>query len=116
MVEFHPRLSERYMDEVEEFLRKKDYTQASEKAWETASQAVKALAARRGRDIGSHRELHEFVAVVSEELKDREIGRLWRSTTSLHQNFYENWFAESQVVDGVEDMKRLVEKLKQLVK
>jgi hypothetical protein len=48
MVEFHPRLSERYMDEVEEFLRKKDYTQASEKAWETASQAVMALAGKKG--------------------------------------------------------------------
>jgi stalled ribosome rescue protein Dom34 len=34
----------------------------------------------------------------------------------LHQNIYENWFTESQVVDGVEDVKKLIEKLKQLVK
>jgi len=114
-VELHLKLSERYMDEAEEFLRRGEYAQASEKAWEAVSQVVKALAARRGEGIRSHRGLHEFVARISGELKDREIGRLWRSTTSLHQNFYENWFTESQVVDGVEDVKKLIEKLKQLV-
>ena len=113
-VELHLKLSERYMDEAEEFLRRGEYAQASEKAWEAASQVIKALAARRGEEIRSHRGLHEFVARISEE-QDREIGRLWRSTTSLHQNIYENWFTESQVVDGVEDVKKLIEKLKQLV-
>jgi uncharacterized protein (UPF0332 family) len=114
-VELHLKLSERYMDEAEEFLRRGEYAQASEKAWEAASQVIKALAARRGEEIRSHSGLHEFVARISEE-QDREIGRLWRSTTSLHQNIYENWFTESQVVDGVEDVKKLIEKLKQLVK
>jgi len=115
-VELHLRLSEKYMGEAEEFLRKGDYVQASEKAWGAASQLVKALAARRGREARSHRELHELVAKISEELQDREIGRLWRSSTSLHQNFYENWFTENQVAEGVEDAKKLVEKLKQLAK
>jgi uncharacterized protein (UPF0332 family) len=116
MAEFHLGLSEKYLDEAEEFLRKGDYVQASEKAWGATSQFVKALAARRGREVRSHRELHEFVAKISEELEDREIGRLWRSSTSLHQNFYENWFTENQVAEGVEDVKKFVEKLKQLAK
>jgi hypothetical protein len=54
------------------------------------SQLVRALAARRGKEVRSHRELHEFVAKISEELEEREIGRLWRSSASLYQNFYEN--------------------------
>jgi len=114
--EIHLRLCEKYIGEAEEFLKKADYAQASEKAWGAASQAVKALAMKRGKELRSHRELHEFVAKISEELKDKEIGRLWRSVTSLHQNFYENWFTESQVLDGVEDAKKLIEKLIQLVK
>jgi HEPN domain-containing protein len=99
-----------------EFLRKGDYVQASEKAWGAASQLVRALAARRGKEVKSHRELHEFVAKISEELEDREIARLWRSSASIHQNFYENWFTENQVAEGVEDVKKFVEKLKQLAK
>jgi uncharacterized protein (UPF0332 family) len=115
-VEIHLKLSEKYMGEAEEFIKKGNYTQASEKAWGAASQAVKALAIKRGKELRSHRELHEFVAKISEELKDKEIGRLWRSATSLHQNFYEDWFTESQVLDGVEDARKLIEKLTQLVK
>jgi hypothetical protein len=33
MAELHLGLSEKYLDEAEEFLRKGDYVQASEKAW-----------------------------------------------------------------------------------
>ncbi len=110
-VEIHLKLSEKYMKDAEDFLSKKDYVQASEKAWGAASQIVKALAAKKGRELKSHRELHEFVANI--DLGDRELGRLWRSAVSLHQNFYENWFVESQVIDGVEDVKRFLQKLKQ---
>jgi hypothetical protein len=81
--EIHLKLCEKYMGEAEEFLKKGDHAQASEKAWGAASQAVKALAIKRGKELRSHRELHEFVAKISEELKDKEIGRLWRSATSL---------------------------------
>jgi uncharacterized protein (UPF0332 family) len=111
--EFYLRLYEKYMGKGEEFLRKGDYVLASEKAWVAAFQLVKALAAGRGRKIRSHRELHEFVAEISEELQDRIIGRLWRSSTSLHQNFCENWFTENHVAEVVEDVKKFVGKLKQ---
>jgi len=45
-VEIHLKLLEKYMKDAESFLLKKDYVQASEKAWGAASQIVKALAAR----------------------------------------------------------------------
>jgi uncharacterized protein (UPF0332 family) len=113
--ELHLRLSEKYMSEAEGFLAKKDYVQASEKAWGAASQIVKAIAAMEGKELRSHGELHKFVAQVSEKVGDKDLGRLWRSATSLHQNFYENWFTESQVADGVEDVKTLIAKLKKLI-
>ena len=61
LVEIHLKLSEKYMKEAEDLLAKGDHAQASEKAWGAAAQIVKALAAREGKEIRSHRELNEEV-------------------------------------------------------
>jgi hypothetical protein len=51
MVEFHLRLCEKFLSEAEEFLRRGDYVQASEKDWGAATQIVKALAAKEGKEL-----------------------------------------------------------------
>ncbi len=84
------RLCEKYLSEAEEFLAKKDYVQASEKAWGAASQIVKALAAKEGEELRSHASLWEYVDRLAEKLRDVELRRLWRTASVLHQNFYEN--------------------------
>jgi hypothetical protein len=56
-VEIHLKLSEKYMKDAEEFLTKKDYIQASEKAWGAATQIVKALVAKEGKELRSHASL-----------------------------------------------------------
>jgi hypothetical protein len=114
--ELHLKLSEKYLKDAEEFLAKEDYVQASEKAWGAASQIVKALAAREGRGLRSHGELHKQVAKIARETKDEEIRSLWQSAGMLHQNFYENWLPPEMVEGNVKDVKRFVEKLRQLLK
>jgi hypothetical protein len=64
--ELHLKLCEKYMREAEELLAKKDYVQASEKAWGAASQMVKALAAKEGRELRSHASLWKYVDEVAE--------------------------------------------------
>ena len=44
---------------------------------------MKALAAKRGKALRSHRELHGFVSEIRRELKDPEISTLWLSANSL---------------------------------
>ena len=83
-VEIHLKLSEKYIKDAEDFLTKKDYVQASEKAWDAAAQIVKALAAKKGKELRSHKELHKYVAELSKEKKDKEIMTFWFSATSLH--------------------------------
>jgi hypothetical protein len=39
----------------------------------------------------------------------------WFSATSLHQNFYENWFPDQAVRSAIEDIKSLIEKLRKLL-
>lgn len=114
-VETHLKLSEKYMKDAEDFLSKKDYVQASEKAWGAAAQIVKALATRRGVDLRSHGELHREVIKVAKEAGDDEIRLLWQSAISLHQNFYENWLPPEMVEENIEDVKKFVGKFKHLL-
>jgi len=114
--ELHLKLCEKYIREAEELLAKKDYVQASEKAWGAAAQIVKAVAAREGRELRSHGELHREVARIAKELGDEEVRMLWQSAGMLHQNFYENWLPGEMVEGNIRDVKRFIEKLRQLLK
>lgn len=111
--EVHIALSEKYAREMNEFLEKGDYVQASEKAWGAASQILKAVASKRGRELRNG-ELHKFVSELREETGNQELRRLWQVATSLHQNFYENWLPEKIVKESIEDVKRFVRKLREL--
>jgi hypothetical protein len=113
--EIHLKLSEKYIKDAEEFLTKKDFVQASEKAWGAATQIVKALAAKEGKELINNGELHRYVAELSKEKGDKEIMKLWFSATSFHQNFYENWFPEEAVRSAIEDVKNFIEKLRKFL-
>jgi len=112
---YHLKLSEKYLAEAEELLKKGDYVMASEKGWGAAAEIVKALAAREGRELRSHGELHKEIARLTTATGNDEIRRLWLSATALHQNFYENWLPPEIVEKSIEDVKKLVEKLKKLL-
>jgi len=114
-VEIHLKLSEKYMRDAEDFLSKRDYVQASEKAWGAAAQMVKALAAERGVELRGHGELHREVIRVAKEAGDDEIRLLWQSAISLHQNFYENWLPPEMVEKNVEDVRKFLDKSRRLL-
>jgi len=111
--EIHENLSKKYMKDAEEFMKKGDYVQASEKAWGAASQMLKAEAARRGVELRSHSALHRFVITIARERGDEEIRRLWQSAGMLHQNFYENWLPKEMVVENIKDVKDFIKRLKE---
>ena len=72
--EFHRSLAEKFLQEAEELLAKGDYVQASEKAWSAAAQIVKAVAAKKGKELKSHGDLWRFVLEVAGE--NDELRRL----------------------------------------
>ncbi|MBS7638342.1 hypothetical protein KEJ49_05605 [Candidatus Bathyarchaeota archaeon] len=65
--ELHLELLEKYSREAEGFLAEEDCIQASEKAWGAASQIIKAVAARRGIELKSRKELHAYVVKLEKE-------------------------------------------------
>ncbi|RLF07029.1 MAG: hypothetical protein DRJ60_03590 [Thermoprotei archaeon] len=114
-VELHLKLCEKYMREAEDLLARRDYVQASEKAWVAASQIVKAVAAKEGKELKSHASLWEFLDYLADRLGDLELRHLWRTANALHQNFYENWMPPREVELSIRDVKSLLEKLKSLL-
>jgi len=114
-VELHLNLCEKYMREAEDYLAKKDYGQASEKAWGAASQMVKAVAAKEGIELRSHASLWEYVDKAAEKLGDLELRYLWARANNLHQNFYENWMPAREVELSVKDVKGLLGKLMKII-
>jgi hypothetical protein len=114
-VELHLKLCEKYLEEAEAFLLKKDYVQASEKAWDASSQIPKALAAKEGKELRSHRLLWEYANELAERLGDGELRHLWRTANVLHQNFYECWMPPREVELSVGDVKTFIERLRALL-
>ncbi len=106
------KLNNKYLDDAEELIRRNDYVQASEKLWGAAAEIVKVVAAKRGIEMKSHRELYKFVATLKTELEEPELTRLFAAAGALHQNFYENWLPPETVVDYAEAVKELVAKLR----
>jgi HEPN domain-containing protein len=111
--EFHRGLAEKFLREAEELLARGDYVQASEKAWGAAAQIVKAVAAKKGKELKSHGDLWRFVLEVAGE--NDELRRLWHVANTLHQNFYEGWIPPEGVRRAVDDVKRFVRMMKELL-
>ncbi len=94
-------------------LARGDYVQVSEKARSAAAQMVKAVAAKKGKELKSHGDLWRFVLEVAGE--NDELRRLWHVANTLHQNFYEGRILPEGVRRAVEDVKRFVGKMKELL-
>ena len=115
MAEHYLNLNRKYLMEAEEFLAKGDSIQASEKLWGATAEIVKAIAAKRGVELRSHRDLWEFVDKLADELKDPDIVKLFSVANALHQNFYEAWMPLGAVKRDAEAVKQLNEKLGKLI-
>jgi uncharacterized protein (UPF0332 family) len=111
--EFHRDLAEKFLREAEELLARGDYVQASEKAWGAAAQMVKAVAAKKGKELKSHGDLWRFVLEVAGE--NDELRRLWHVANTLHQNFYGGWIPPEGVRRAVEDVKQFINMMKKLL-
>ncbi len=88
-----------------------DLQQASEKGWDAAAQMMKAVADTRGWEHRRHRHLHQIASRLRAEKGDRDIYRLFGTASILHENFYENQMAVQDIVEALDDVERLLDKL-----
>lgn len=109
------RLNGKYLKEARALLSKGDYAQASEKFWGAAAEIIKAVAATRGRALGTHRSVGEFLDILDVEHPEWNLQDAFAHANSLHMNFYEDHLTPRAVKRGAEAVEDLVAKLRRLV-
>lgn len=107
--------SRKFLTQARDELAAGDMTQASEKGWGAAAQAVKAVAEIREWEHRSHASLFRAVARLTAEAGSDDLARLFRSANSLHTNFYENWMESEMVSGGLDDVEQFVDSLESLL-
>lgn len=91
-----------------------DTRQASEKGWGAAAQMVKAIAAQRGWEHKTHRQIWQIVRRLTDENRNISLNPLFRSANHLHSNFYEDLDAPDDVIDALNDVERFIDLLEPL--
>ena len=105
------RLSDKYLGDAEVLLEEGDYVQASEKFWGAAALTVKTVAASKGVEVRSHRDIRRFVNRLRDELNEPELDSLFGLAADLHQNFYEDWLPPEVVANHGEAVKGFIRRL-----
>jgi len=111
----YERLNSKYLREAKELLEKKDFPQASEKLWGAAAEIVKAVAAKRGVSLGTHRSIAEFVLKLEREHPDWRLDQALAAAETLHINFYEDNLPEEVVLKRALLVRDFVERLRALL-
>jgi len=108
-------LYKKYLDDGEKLLEAGDYVQASEKFWGAAAEIVKAVAAKRGKYLGAHNMIEDFVLKLDKENPSLGLFHLFTSAEGLHRNFYENNSFPDVVKKRAEDVREFIEKMEKLL-
>ncbi len=113
--DYHTDTASEFLAKSHTYLAAGDLLQASEKGWGATARMVKAVAETRGWRHSTHGDLHRTVNRLAEELSDQRLRDLFRSTSALHQNFYEGWMTEADVAVGLRAAEEIVGRLQAVI-
>lgn len=98
-----------------------DLPQASSKGWGMVAETIKAVSARHGGIIHTHRsiwhvlrELSQLVGEAGDEPTQAWINNAFRNARSLHTNFYEDEESKEEVTAGLALCEELADRLYEL--
>ena len=111
-IESHAVHSDRLIADAEQELAKGDRLQASEKAWGAVAHRLKVIAAQRGWEYTTHRQVYGVVRRISDEVGGQELKDIFGIASSLHQNFYADVKPLEQLENEIGRVKDLLEMLK----
>ncbi len=114
LVEHYQSLSDKYLDDARELLKKGDLVLTSEKFWGATALTIKIVAAKRGLKLEEHGSFWAFVNVISIKSGDKDIIRFFNTANTLHRNFYENEMPKEAVEVSAEDIERIIDKLRRV--
>lgn len=111
-VEDYVRRSDHYWRQALERLKAGQWEKASELAWGSVVERVKALARLWSQaELRSHREVREFIKRAALQNADEALYRAFREAESLHINFYESFFDPEEVRQAFVAIQELLARL-----
>lgn len=92
-----------------------DAEKASEFLWGSLAEAVKAVAASKGKELRHHREIGDYARLLAKETGDEIIAEAYRGANDLHINYYEAGLSLEEVYTYVDRIRTVVGKLLELI-
>jgi len=115
-IKMYLEIFERLLKEVEEYERKGDLIQASEKYWEAICALLNIIGEIKGMPHYRHSDYWEIIEEIISETRDRDIARFFSVAERLHANFYHNFIRKENFHIYSSDVKALIKKLKNYIK
>ena len=110
----YSELSRWCIGEADNYLRRRNNIQASEKGWGAAAQALKAIAEERGWNHNGHGLIVDIAKQVSDEQGRTDIIAWLGTAQSLHVNFYEDSLPSDIVEAYLNVIKSLLPELERI--
>ena len=110
----YAELSRWCIGEADNYLRRRNSIQASEKGWGAAAQALKAVAEERGWNHNGHGLIVDIAKQVSDEEGHGDILTLFAFGQLLHVNFYEDALATDVIASYIDNIKALLPELERI--
>ena len=110
----YAELSHWCIGQANDYLRRRNNVQASEKGWGAAAQALKAIAEERGWNHQGHGLLVDIAKQVADELSRPDLFIAFGAAQSLHVNFCENWLETDAVEAYLDAVKSLLSELERV--
>jgi hypothetical protein len=107
----HAELSRWCIIQADNYLRRRNNIQASEKGWRAAAQALKAIAEERGWNHRGHNLIVDIAQQVADEQRRPELVALFGAGQLLHVNFYEDSLAADTINIYLDQVKALLPEL-----
>ena len=114
-LEISPKAGFKFLEQARIELAAGDLPEASESGWAAAAQMVKAIAAQRDLPHTAHWHLQRVIDRLVAETGDDDIDTRFRAAYTLHINFYENTESAVSVAAGLQDVVRLLDKLRPIL-
>ena len=110
----YAELSRWCINEADNYLRRRNNIQASEKGWGAAAQALKSVAEERGWNHNSHGLIVDIAQQVADEQGRPDLVSMFGLAQALHVNFYENWLSSDTIQIYLDDVKKLLPELERI--
>ena len=105
----------KFLEQARVELAAGDLPEASEAGWAAAVQMVKVIAAQRGWPHKTNGHWFSIIDNLVRETGDRDIGSCFSVASALHINFYENIRPAQSVARALDDVARLLDKLRPIL-